>query len=150
MTFFKWTGLCLTVFMAASFCSAQQKFPLRPGEWEATLPAANAQDTPTVLLYCLNDELWLKAFTQMPSCAIQNFTMTSTGASYTLDCDMKMYRMNGRVQLNFDGMAHMTANGSLDMIMNGKTTHSTSLTDYRWKRVTCSPNDMNLRPKRTP
>jgi hypothetical protein len=133
--------------MAASFCSAQQKFPLRPGEWEATLPAASAQDAPTVLPYCLNDELWLKAFNIMPSCTIQNFTMTSRGASYTMDCDMKMYRMNGKVEMTFDGMEHMSANGSFDMTMNKTTTHTTSKTDYRWKGPTCSPNDMNLRHK---
>lgn len=136
------------VLMAISFCSAQQKFPLRPGEWEATVPAINSQDTATVLPYCLNNETWLKAFTQMPSCTIQNFNMTSKGASYTLDCDMKMYRMNGKVELSFDGMEHMTGKGSIDMTMNGTTTHSTSITDYRWKGATCSPNDLNLRVRR--
>jgi hypothetical protein len=136
------------VLMTTSFCSAQQKFPLRPGEWEATVPAINAQDTATVLPYCLNDELWLKAFTQMPSCTIQNFNMTSRGASYTLDCDMKMYRMNGKVVLTFDGMEHMTGSSSIDMIMNGKTTHTTSTTDYHWKSATCNPNDLNLRVRR--
>ena len=149
MTFFKMTGLVAVVLMATSFCSAQQKFPLRSGEWEATVPAINAQDTATVLLYCLNDELWLKAFTQMPSCTIQNFNMTSKGASYTLDCNMSTYRMNGKVQMTFDGMEHMTANGSIDMTMNGKTTHSTSITDYRWKNSTCSPNDLNLKVRGT-
>jgi len=136
------------VLIATSLCSAQQKFPLRPGEWETTLPAVNAQDTPLIVYYCLNDELWLKAFTQMPSCTIQNFNMTSKGATYTLDCDMKMYRMNGKVVMTFDGMEHMTASGSIDMTMNGKTTHSNSMTDYRWKNATCSPNDLNLRVRR--
>jgi hypothetical protein len=149
MTFFKMTGLVAVVLMATSCCSAQQKFPLRSGEWEATLPAVNAQDTPTIVTYCLNDELWQKAFNQMPSCTIQNFNMTSKGASYTLDCDMKMYRMNGKVVMTFDGMEHMTANGSIDMTMNGKTTHSTSQVDYHWKNATCSPNDMNLKVRRT-
>jgi hypothetical protein len=149
MTYFKLTGLVAMVLVASTFCSAQQKFPLRSVEWEATVPAINSQDTATVLPYCLNDETWLKAFTQMPSCTIQNFTMTSKGASYTLDCNMSTYRMNGKVQMTFDGMEHMTANGSIDMTMNGKTTHSTSVTDYRWKGATCSPNDLNLRVKRT-
>ena len=134
--------------MATSFCSAQQKFPLRSGEWEATVPAINAQDTATVLPYCLNDETWQKSFNQMPSCTIQNFTMTSNGYSYTLVCDMKLYRMNGKVVVTFDGMEHMTGKGMIDMTMNGTTTHTTSITDYRWKGATCSPNDLNLRVRR--
>jgi hypothetical protein len=133
------------VLIAASLCSAQQKFPLRPGEWNVTMSAAGSQDAPMVIPFCLNDETWQKAFNQMPSCTIQNFTTTSTGASYTLDCDMKMYRMNGKVVLTFDGMEHMVASGSIDMTMNGTTTHTTSLTDYRWRGATCSPNDINMK-----
>jgi hypothetical protein len=133
--------------MTTTLCSAQHKFPLRPGEWAVTLPAISAQDTPTVFLYCLNDETWLKAFNQIPSCAMQNFTTTSQGASYTLDCDMKLYRMNGKVVMNYDGMEHMVANGSIDTTMNGTTTHTASQVDYRWKSATCSPNDSNLKPR---
>jgi hypothetical protein len=62
---------------------------------------------------------------------------------------MKVYKMNGKVEMTFDGMEHMIARGSIDVTMNGTTTHSTSMTDYRWKNATCSPNDMNLRVKRT-
>ncbi len=148
MNFSKWTGLCVTVFMATSFCSAQQRFPLRPGEWVATMSVVNAQDTTTELPYCLNDETWQKAFNQMPSCTIQNFNVTSTSASYTLDCDMKIYRMSGNVVMTFDGMEHMTGKGAIDMTMNGNTTHSISITDFRWKSPTCSPNDMNLRVRK--
>jgi hypothetical protein len=135
--------------MAISLCSAQQKFPLRPGEWNESLYTAGTQEAPMVLPICLNDEMWQKVLNQMPSCTIQNFTTTSTGASYTLDCNMKTYRMNGKIVFTFDGMEHMVANGSLDMIMNGTTTHSTSKVDYRWKNATCSPNDLNLKVRGT-
>ncbi len=149
MTIFKMTGLAAVVLMATSFCSAQQKFPLRSGEWAATMSVPGSKDAPMVLLYCLNDEMWLNALNQTPNCTIQQFNMTSTGASYTLDCDMKIYRMNGKVQMTFDGMQHMTANSSFDMTMNGTITHPTSQVDFRWKNATCSPNDMNLRAKKT-
>ncbi len=149
MSCFKWTGLVALVLMAASFCSAQQKFSQRPGEWEVTTSAPGSNLAPMTALFCLNDQMWQKALTQNPLCSVEQFTMTSTGARYNLVCNMRTHRMTGSVEMTFDGREHMIANGSIDMTMNGKTTHSTSLTDYRWKGAACSPNDMNLRPKRT-
>jgi hypothetical protein len=135
--------------MATSFCAAQQKFPLRPGEWNVTMATPGSQDAPMVMPFCLNDETWQKALNQLPSCNIQNFNSSSTGVNYTLDCNLSTYRMTGKVVITFDGMEHMVANGSIDMIMNGTTTHSTSHVDYRWKGATCSPNDMNLKVRRS-
>jgi hypothetical protein len=45
-------------------------------------------------------------------------------------------------------MEHMIAKGHIDITMNGKTTSSSSVADYRWKGATCSPNDANLKAKK--
>src|SRR5271157_3220747 len=140
MTFLKWAALGVIVLMALAVSPAQQKFPLMPGEWEATTPSASPSDKPLVLLYCLNDELWTKALTQNPACSIQQLKVSLTGASYYLDCQMKTFEMKGTVTLIFDGMRHMVANGSVDVILNGKTATAVSQTDYRWKGPTCNPN----------
>ena len=145
MNFLRWAALGVIVLMASQACSAQQKFPLRPGEWEATIPAGDSKDAPTTLLFCLNDELWQKALTQNASCSIQQFNVTSGGASYFMDCSTKSFQIKGKVEMFFDGMLHMTAKASLDATVNGTTTHTASTVDYRWKGATCSPNDLNLR-----
>ncbi len=146
MNVLKWTALCLIALMATAVSWAQQKFPLRAGEWETTTPSSTAGQPPTVLLYCLNDELWTKALTQMTSCSITQLNVSLTGASYSMDCPMKTFQMKGKVVMSFDGMTHMTARGSFDMTMNGKSTHTDSQTDYRWKGSTCNPStDMNLK-----
>jgi len=145
MTGLKWGALAVMAIMAVAVCSAQQKFPLRSGEWEATMSAAGPQAPPLVLRYCLNDALWEKALTQNPSCHIQMLNLSSRGASYTMDCNAQVYQMKGKVDMTFDGIEHMTAKGSIDMTMNGKTTHSVSAVDYRYKGATCSPNDLNLK-----
>jgi hypothetical protein len=148
MTSLKWTALCLIALMATAVSSAQQKFPLRAGEWETSTSVAGSSDKPTELLYCLNDELWTKALTQNPSCSVTQLSVTLVGASYSMDCPMKAFQMKGKVAMSFDGMSHMTAKGSFDMTVNGKVTHSESLSDYRWKGPTCNPNtDMNLKFK---
>ncbi len=148
MTFLKWTALGIIVLTASVVSSAQQHFPLRSGEWEATSPSAMPNQPPTVLLYCLNDQLWTKALTQNPSCSITQLSVTLTGASYLMNCPMKVFLMKGNVNLSFDGMTHMVGKGSVDIIYNGKTTHYDSQTDYRWKGSTCDPNtDMNLKNK---
>jgi hypothetical protein len=145
MTFLRWTVLAGIVFAATKFCPAQQKFPLRHGEWEATQSVAGTPGAPMTLHFCLNDELWTKALTQSPICSVQQLTVSSTGASYMLDCPMKTFQMKGKVDMTFYGMEHMTAKGAMEMTMNGQTTNSTSVTDFRWKATACSPDDINLR-----
>jgi len=132
------------VIMAAAVASAQQKFPLRPGEWEASTPSTPGA-APIMLLYCLNNETWTKALTQNPICTIQQFTVNSSGASYLLDCPSKAFQMKGKVTMRFDGMTHIVGKSSMDATVDGKTTHYDSQTNYVWKNATCSPNDMNLR-----
>jgi len=147
MTFPKSALLGVVVLLAAPACSAQQKFPLRSGEWTATTPDPTGPNkTPYVMLFCLNDEMWTKALTQNPSCTISQFNITSGGGSYSLDCPAKSFQMKGSVKLTFDGMTHMISNGSFDSTVNGKTTHMDSTSDYRWKGPTCNPDaDMNLK-----
>ena len=131
--------------LISTTASAQQKFPLRSGEWEATIPDPTGPNkAPIVMLYCLNDELWTKALSN-PSCQLQQFNLTSSGASYNLDCTMRSIQMKGSVKVSFDGMTHLISTGSFDTIANGKTTHMDSKADYRWKGPTCNPSaDMNL------
>ena len=149
MVFLKSALLGVMVVMATAVCSAQQKFPLRSGEWAATVSSTTAGQEPTVLLYCFNDELWTKALTQDPLCTVTQLSVTSSGASYHMDCQMKVLQMKGNIEMSFDGMEHMTAKGLIDLTLNGKTTSSVTHSDYRWKAPSCNPNDMNLRPKRT-
>jgi hypothetical protein len=148
MAFLKWAAFGVMVLMVIAVCSAQQKFPLRSGEWAATIASTTAAAEPTVLLYCLNDELWTKALTQDPLCTVTQLSVTSSGATYHMDCQMKVMQMKGKVEMSFDGMEHMTTKGFIDLTLNGKTTGSVTQADYRWKGASCSPSDMNLRLKR--
>jgi hypothetical protein len=100
------------------------------------------------MLYCLNDALWQKALTQDPLCSVQQLAITSSGGSYSLDCESKSFQMKGKVNMVFDGLEHMTAKGQIDITMSGKTTSSTSVAEYHWKGATCSPNDANLKTKK--
>ncbi len=147
MTFCKWALLCVIVFMATAVSSAQQKFPLRTGEWVVTTAGTTPGQAPVVIPYCLNDDLWSKALTRNPACTITNYSVTLTGAGYNMSCSMTTFKMKGNVSIVFDGMMHMVARGSFDM-MSAKTgvTHSNTQTDYRWKGPTCDPNtDVNLK-----
>ena len=126
MAFLKYVALGLMALVAIQICSAQNKFPLRSGEWEAELSVPGSQSSSVTMLYCLNDALWEKALTQDPECSIQQLAITSSGGSYTMDCDMKAFQMKGKVDLIFDGLEHMTAKGQVDITMNGKTTSSTT------------------------
>jgi hypothetical protein len=139
----KWSGLCMIALMAIAPCSAQHKFPLRSGEWVFTSPATGTDQT----LFCLNDELWEKGLTQNPVCTIQELSVSGTGASYTMNCPAKAFQMKGQVTMSFDGMEHMTSNSVMEMTVNGKTTKMSIQGDYRWKGLTCSPNDVNMRAK---
>ncbi|MBT9330332.1 DUF3617 domain-containing protein [Paracidobacterium acidisoli] len=138
-----WMILSMIALTAGVSCSAQQKFPLRSGEWAVTSSSAESEPT----LFCLNDEMWEKALTRNPSCTIQELTVTSGGASYSMSCALRTLQMKGKVTLTFDGMEHMTGKALIDIIRNGQTTTSTSLVDYRWKSPACSPNDVNMRAK---
>ena len=57
MTSFKWVFQGVIVLIAATASSAQQKFPLTPGEWIVTGPGTTLDQPPVALTYCLNDEL---------------------------------------------------------------------------------------------
>jgi hypothetical protein len=141
----KLTALSVAVLMTTAYCSAQQKWPLRPGEWVMT----SSDSGSTTFLYCLNDEMWQKALTQNPVCTIQSLSISPMGASYFMNCPMKSFQMKGPVTLTFDGMQHMTGKAVLEMTVNGKTTTATSLADYHWKSATCSPDDMNMHTRKT-
>src|SRR5580692_6747894 len=123
MTFLKVAAVGAFVLITTVASSAQQKFPLRSGEWEFSTPNLMNNGAPMVMPFCLNDELWTKALNKNPSCTFQNFNLTSSGGSYNLECPMKSMQMKGRVTLIFDGMTHMTSKGSFDMTANGQTTH---------------------------
>ncbi len=89
-----------------------------------------------------------QALTQDTHCTVTQLSVTSSGATYHMDCQLKVFEMKGNVEMRFDGMDHMTAKASIDMTLNGKTTSSVTNSDYRWKNASCSPNDLNMRPKR--
>lgn len=148
MTSPKSAFLALIMLAATAFTSAQQKFPLRSGEWVATTPDPTGPGKPPfVMPYCLNDETWKQAFAN-PTCKLREMNVTLIGASMSLDCETPSFQMKGHVTLTFDGMTHMTAKGSMDTTANGKTTHQDHTSDYRWKGPVCDPNkDMNLKFK---
>ena len=150
MTLLKGVTVGVLALAAIQICSAQSRFPLRPGEWEAKLSAPGDPGPPVTTLFCLNDALWVKALTQNPICTIRQLSVTAGGASYTMDCETKAFQMKGNVNLVFDGMEHMTANGKIDISMSGKTSSSSTEADYRWKSAACSANDANLKPQRKP
>jgi hypothetical protein len=148
MTYLKYVTLGVMAVVAIQVCSAQSKFPLRSGEWQAEMSVPGTPGSSVTMLYCLNDALWQKALTQDPLCSIQQLAITSSGGSYSLVCEMKSFQMKGKVDLVFDGLEHMTAKSQVDITMAGKTTSSASVAEYRWKGTTCSPNDANLKAKK--
>jgi hypothetical protein len=134
--------------MTADVSSAQQKFPMQSGEWAATLSVAAPNGKAPVLLYCLNDETWDKALIHNPACSTQKLAITSSGASYVMDCQHGSVEIKGTVSIAFDGRQHMVTKNSIDTITNGQTAHKEYSADYRWKGPTCDPNaDMNLKFK---
>ncbi|MGD0732106.1 MAG: DUF3617 family protein [Terracidiphilus sp.] len=145
MTFSRSAFLGLIVLGATGLAPAQQKFPLRPGEWVARITTAGAKTAPMVLRLCLNDESWLKTFARNPSCSVEQLTFSSKGATYSLDCPLNSFQMKGTVDVTFEGPQHMVARSSMDMTMGGSTAHSVSVLDYRYKGPTCSPDDVNLK-----
>ena len=148
MIFLKWVTLCAIACMTTAVSSAQQKFPMQSGEWTATLSVAAPNGKPTVLLYCLNDETWDKALLHNPACSTQKLAITSSGASYEMDCQHGSVESKGAVSIAFDGKQHMVTKDSVDTITNGQTTHNEYSAYYRWKGPACDPNaDMNLKFK---
>jgi hypothetical protein len=140
-----------TVFVFASLLPsatstwAQQKFPLRPGEWTMTTPNPSDPKNPFVLNFCLNDQTWGRALSQNPICTISNVKITAIGASYNLACNEKSLQMTGTGTWAFDGMEHIAVKTVMMITTGGKTTPSTTTGDFRWKATACSPNDVNLR-----
>jgi Protein of unknown function (DUF3617) len=137
----KWVALSIVAWTAGASCLAQQKFPLRPGEWTLTTPGLDP------MLFCLNDEMWQKALTQNPVCTIQELKVTSGGITYSMNCPAKSFQMKGTVTMTFDGMEHMIGKALIDMTVNGKTTSTPTSQDYRWKSSKCSADDMNMHAK---
>jgi hypothetical protein len=84
----KWVALSVVAWIAGVACQAQDKFPLRPGEWALTSPGAGSDP----MLFCLNDEMWQKALKQNPVCTIQELKVTSGGITYSVDCPAKSFR----------------------------------------------------------
>jgi hypothetical protein len=148
MTFSKLAFLALIMLAAAAASSAQQKFPMQPGEWEATTSIPGPNGKPAVLLYCLNDDTWDKALIHNPACTTQNLVLNGGGATYVMDCQHGTIETKGRVTITFDGRKHMVTKDSIDTITNGQTSNKAYSVDYRWKGPTCDPNaDMNLKFK---
>jgi len=147
MTSLKAVACGAVVLLGTSVASAQQKFPLRPGEWEASISADASKVPPKVILLCLNNELWLKAMSQNPACSMQQLSYSSKGTSYSMDCPLQTVQMSGKVYVSFLGMEHMTARATMDITLNGVTSHSKIYVDYRYKGATCGPGDVNLQQK---
>ena len=151
MTSLKTPALFLLLLAASAVAPAQQKFPLRPGEWTATVPSLRPGVPPTTILYCMNDETWAKTLAGKPSCTLKNLTLGPTGGSYSVDCSSAQMQMNGDFKVVFDGMTHMTSSGTMKITLNGNTNQMTSSADFRWKGATCDPAvDMNLRNHNVP
>jgi hypothetical protein len=123
----------------------QQKFPLKSGEWEVSLPIGGPKEKPAVLRVCLNDELWTKALTQNASCSLQQLRVTSKGIQYEMDCSTADAQMKGSVDMIFDGKEHMVARGTTEVTKGGQTAHGTQSIDYRWKGPDCHPDDINIK-----
>jgi|HubBroStandDraft_6_1064221.scaffolds.fasta_scaffold91207_3 hypothetical protein len=66
----RWIGAGLLVLLVAGVGVAQQGFPLRPGDWESTTKSGGSGE-PTMIHFCLNNETWIKALTQVPACTIR-------------------------------------------------------------------------------
>lgn len=132
--------------LAAGVRCQEQSFPLKPGVWEATSSPTERNGRPVVLRYCLNDQTWPRALNNSKKCQVAQFSETSAGAHFFLECSMKTVQMKGPVRLTFDGKEHMTQKASLALTFGGRTTNVTSLVDFRWKAATCTGHEINLTP----
>jgi hypothetical protein len=147
MIFLKLAALGACVLMASAVVSAQQKFPLRSGEWTISMPDPTGSDKPFSMLLCMNDETWTKAISgRNPTCTVAQLNIGLTGGSYQLSCEGKTFQMKGSVKLTFDGLTHIHSVGSINTTAQGATTHMETISDYRWKGPVCDPNaDINLK-----
>jgi hypothetical protein len=136
------------LFLSGAICIGQQGFPLKQGDWEATTAMAGMNGTPMTMHFCFTDAEWIKGLTQNRSCKVDQFNVSSKGATYAMDCTMKSATMKGTVELKFDGMEHMTGIAAMTMTMNGKAMPANTVTEYHWKSSQCSANDLNLRDKK--
>ena len=116
------------------------------GEWKVSTKAEGSA-TPIDILLCLNDETWIQAFSRGSMCKIQDFSSTSKGIHYTMDCSAPTAKFKGPVDLVFDGLEQMAGTATLQVTAQGKTATSTSTIDYRWKAADCSSADVNMRSK---
>ena len=123
---------------------AQEKFPLRSGEWARNLRLAGAPSG-RQLLYCMNDQLWTKALTQSPNCTIQTLSSTPAGITLSVDCRNPARQIKGKVNLTYDGQEHMSEKSSFQVTTNGAPSNVETQTDWTWKAAECSPTDVNLR-----
>jgi Protein of unknown function (DUF3617) len=137
-------------FFFAAAGSAQQKFPLKPGEWTMSTPDPTDPSHPVELNLCLTDATWASALSKSASCVVSNLKTTASGLSYSFACTGKQMQISGSGTWTYDGMEHIIAKATSTMTMGGKTMTSTSPGDYRWKASACSPNDMNLRNSSAP
>ena len=152
MTKLIFVTLAVMLVALTAVSSAQTKFPLRSGEWDATSSDMSpVTGKPLTMLFCMNDETWAKALNGNPTCSFQQFNLTSSGATYSLSCPGKSFQMTGSFKVVFDGMTHMTSTGSMDITMNGKPMHKDSTVYFHWKGPTCDPNaDLNLKNHSVP
>jgi hypothetical protein len=137
--------LLALILLPAAAGWAQQKFPLKHGEWTMTTPDPTDPSHPFVMNFCMNDEAWSRALSTKNTCTVANVNMTGSGLTYEVTCSSPRISMTGKGEWTFDGMEHIAAKSTMTMTMNGNTKSVTSQGDFRWKASSCDPNDVNLR-----
>jgi len=157
--------------------SVSEKFPLKPGEWEAFYKGTGPMARSYKEYFCLNDETWADLLTRVDDgCSIHPSSFAS-GLVATEECKIvRGFNMQiaagtsaittnqdettGRIEINFDGMVHMTGVGSFDtdnrtfrrdaagvnQIGHNGPFHSDIQTDYRWKKDQCGKKDKKTKP----
>ena len=158
--------------------TVREKFPLKPGEWEASYKGSGPMARRIKEYFCLKDETWADLLTRVDDGCSTHLSTSGSGLVATEECKVvKGFNMQiaagtstittnqdettGRIEIIFDGMVHMTGNGSFDT--DGRTFrrdaagikqighdgpfHSDILTDYRWKKDQCGKKDRTAPPK---
>lgn len=108
---------------------AHEKFPLKPGEWEAIYKGSGPMARSNKEYFCLNDETWADLLTRVDDgCSIQ-LSSSASGLIATEECKIvRGFNMQvaagtatittnqdettGRIEISFDGTVHMTGDGS--------------------------------------